>query len=266
MVAFDTAHGPVSAEDEDRMREEGVPPRPPRGELRDRVVEEGMGFLARFPAAARADVFFVALHGGPGEDGRIQGVLDLAGVAYTGSGALACRAAMNKEVTKQLLVEAGYPGGRGLPPVELLAPGGFRAQAPHLQAQWRQNLGVEVHFQVLPWAEFIDRFRNAPPHLTLMAWEPDYPDPDSYLRVAVQRHTAWRQERYLFLVERARRSLDLAERMALYAQAELILVEQVPLLPLSYPRVHLLVKPWIRSSPRSATGAFSLKDVVIEPH
>ena len=39
------------------------------------------------------------------------------------------------------------------------------------------------------------------------------------------------------LVERARRALDLAERMALYAQAELILVEQVPLLPLSYPRV-----------------------------
>lgn len=107
VVAFDTSHGPVSAEDEDRMREEGVPPRPPRGELRDRVVEEGMGFLARFPGAARADVFFVALHGGPGEDGRIQGVLDLAGVAYTGSGALACRAAMNKEVTKQLLVEDG---------------------------------------------------------------------------------------------------------------------------------------------------------------
>lgn len=106
VVSFDTAHGPLSPEDEDRMREEGIPPIPPRGELRDRVVEDGMGFLSRWPDAARADVFFVALHGGPGEDGRIQGVLDLAGVAYTGSGALACRVAMNKEVTKQLLQEA----------------------------------------------------------------------------------------------------------------------------------------------------------------
>jgi oligopeptide transport system substrate-binding protein len=172
----------------------------------------------------------------------------------------------NPERGRQLLVEAGYPGGRGLPHVELLAPAGFRAQAPHLQAQWRQDLGVEVHFQVLPWAEFIDRFRNAPPHLTLMAWAPDYPDPDSFLRVAVQRSTAWRNERYFALVERARRSLSLTERMALYARAELILVEQVPLLPLSYPRVHLFVKPWVLSSPRSATGAFSFKDMVIEPH
>ena len=167
---------------------------------------------------------------------------------------------------RQLLAEAGYRGGRGFPLVELLAPAGGRAQAPFLRDQARQHLGVEVQAQVLPWHEFVDRVRNGPPHLSLMGWAPDYPDPDSYLRVAVQRHTAWRDEQYFALVERARRSLNLTERMALYAQAELILVEQVPLLPLDYPRVHLLVKPWIRSNPRSATGAFFWKDVVIEPH
>ena len=167
---------------------------------------------------------------------------------------------------RQLLAEAGYPGGRGFPEVELLAPLGFRAQAPHLQAQWHETLGVEIGYQVLPWAEFINRVRNAPPHLTLVAWGPDYPDPDTYLRVAVQRATAWREEQYFALIERARRAMDLAERMALYAQAELVLVEQVPLLPLSYPRVHMLVKPWVRSSPRSASGAFFWKDMVIEPH
>ncbi len=167
---------------------------------------------------------------------------------------------------RQLLAEAGYSGGRGFPEVELLAPLGFRAQAPHLQAQWHEILGVEIGYQVLPWAEFINRVRNAPPHLTLVAWGPDYPDPDTYLRVAVQRATAWREEQYFALIERARRAMDLAERMALYAQAELVLVEQVPLLPLSYPRVHMLVKPWVRSSPRSASGAFFWKDMVIEPH
>jgi ABC-type oligopeptide transport system substrate-binding subunit len=108
--------------------------------------------------------------------------------------------------------------------------------------------------------------RGNPPHLNLMGWIPDYPDPDTYLRVAVQRHTAWRQERYLSLVEQARRVVDPQQRMVLYAQAEQIMAEQVPLLPLSYARQHLLVKPWVRRYPCSATGAFFWKDVVIEPH
>jgi ABC-type oligopeptide transport system substrate-binding subunit len=60
--------------------------------------------------------------------------------------------------------------------------------------------------------------------------------------------------------------MDLTERMALYARAEQILVEEVPLLPLSYPRVHLFVKPWVRSSPRATAGAFFWRDVVIVPH
>jgi oligopeptide transport system substrate-binding protein len=61
---------------------------------------------------------------------------------------------------------------------------------------------------------------------------PDYPDPDSYLRVSVQRQTTWRHEPYLTLVEQARRIMDQEKRMKLYAQAEQILVEQMPILPL----------------------------------
>jgi ABC-type oligopeptide transport system substrate-binding subunit/class 3 adenylate cyclase len=167
---------------------------------------------------------------------------------------------------RQLAAEAGYPGGEGFPEVELLAPGGLRAEAPYLQALWRENLGVEIRWKMLPWAEFTDRVFNSPPHLILVGWIPDYPDPDSYLRVAVERHTAWREERYLSLVERARRAMDPQQRMALYAQAEQILVEQVPLLPLHYGRLHLLVKPWVKRYRTSAMSGFFWKDVVIEPH
>ena len=57
----------------------------------------------------RADVVFPALHGGMGEDGTLQALLDLAGVAYAGSGMLGCALAMDKEVTKRILREAGIP-------------------------------------------------------------------------------------------------------------------------------------------------------------
>ena len=48
-----------------------------------------------------------ALHGGSGEDGTIQALLDLTGVPYTGSGHLASALAMDKDVSKQLFRQAG---------------------------------------------------------------------------------------------------------------------------------------------------------------
>src|ERR1700733_16187631 len=56
-----------------------------------------------------ADVVFLALHGGAGEDGRIQAVLDLAGMAYTGSNHIASAAAMDKELSKRLFRSVGVP-------------------------------------------------------------------------------------------------------------------------------------------------------------
>ncbi len=67
------------------------------------------------PAAARAvtdvDVVFPVLHGPYGEDGTIQGLLELAGVPYVGAGVLASAAAMDKEFTKKLLAAEGLPVG-----------------------------------------------------------------------------------------------------------------------------------------------------------
>ncbi|MFQ5696664.1 MAG: D-alanine--D-alanine ligase family protein [Myxococcota bacterium] len=55
------------------------------------------------------DVVFPVLHGRFGEDGALQGMLDLAGVAYVGSGVLASAAAMDKVATKRLCRDAGIP-------------------------------------------------------------------------------------------------------------------------------------------------------------
>jgi D-alanine-D-alanine ligase len=56
-----------------------------------------------------ADVLFLALHGGAGEGGTLQALLDLVGIPYTGSGMLASAMAMDKDVTKRLLRFAGVP-------------------------------------------------------------------------------------------------------------------------------------------------------------
>jgi D-alanine-D-alanine ligase len=65
-------------------------------------------------AAAKPDVVFNALHGTPGEDGTVQGMLDLMGVRYTHSGLVTSVIAIDKQLTKQALVPHGIPmpGGR----------------------------------------------------------------------------------------------------------------------------------------------------------
>ncbi len=63
--------------------------------------------------ATRPDVVFNALHGTPGEDGGVQGLMDLLGLRYTHSGVTASAIAIDKQLTKRLLAPAGIrmPGG-----------------------------------------------------------------------------------------------------------------------------------------------------------
>ncbi|MES2699932.1 MAG: D-alanine--D-alanine ligase [Pseudomonadota bacterium] len=63
---------------------------------------------------AKPDVVFNALHGVPGEDGTVQGMMDLMGIPYTHSGMVTSVIAIDKELTKQALVPHGIPmpGGR----------------------------------------------------------------------------------------------------------------------------------------------------------
>jgi D-alanine-D-alanine ligase len=71
-----------------------------------------LDFDARFVDAIREiapDVVFNALHGTGGEDGCIQGILEWLGVPYTGSDVTSCALAMDKHLTKKLLVSEGFP-------------------------------------------------------------------------------------------------------------------------------------------------------------
>jgi D-alanine-D-alanine ligase len=78
---------------------------------------EGRGFAVLEPGAAvgraltEVDVVFPVLHGTNGEDGTIQGLLEMAGLPYVGSGVFASAASMDKEFTKKLLAAAGLPQG-----------------------------------------------------------------------------------------------------------------------------------------------------------
>jgi D-alanine-D-alanine ligase len=84
---------------------------------------------------ANVDVVFPVLHGAYGEDGTIQGLLEMAGIPYVGAGVLASAVIMDKEYTKKLLAAEGLPVGR----YEVLRRG-----ARTLTDAQRERLGLPV--------------------------------------------------------------------------------------------------------------------------
>ena len=69
--------------------------------------------VARRLAELKPDVVFNALHGTPGEDGTVQGMMDLMGLKYTHSGLETSVIAIDKELTKMVLVPARHPHAGG---------------------------------------------------------------------------------------------------------------------------------------------------------
>ena len=110
VVAVDPAHGVILPEEEAHILGGAVGVDPPTLEDLSRLGRSAVGAaLADLPAIRRADVVFLALHGEGGEDGTMQGLLDLAGVCYTGSGCLGSAVGFDKRISKELMRLAAVP-------------------------------------------------------------------------------------------------------------------------------------------------------------
>ena len=110
VAVVDTARGYIPQSDESALLSSAVGVEPPSiAQLR--ALERGLllSGLANLAVVREADVLFLALHGGRGEDGTIQTLLEMVGVPYTGSGRLGSAMAMDKDISKRLFREAGVP-------------------------------------------------------------------------------------------------------------------------------------------------------------
>ena len=123
------------------------------------------------PVLTGVDVVFPVLHGAYGEDGTIQGLLEMAGLPYVGSGVFASAASMDKEFTKKLLAAAGLPQGDH---VVLRDPTGAVCADPDLLDEAaRERLGLPVFVKpsragssigitkVTDWAQFPEAVATA---------------------------------------------------------------------------------------------------------
>lgn len=104
VIAYDSGRGRLTGPEERRMFASKIDREPP-----EQSAVTGLPTVVSAPDLADVDLVFIAMHGGSGEDGTVQALLDLAGIPYTGSGKLGSAVGWDKDVAKRLFLAAGVP-------------------------------------------------------------------------------------------------------------------------------------------------------------
>jgi len=142
VLSVDTAHGILSAPDEQALLGGKIVKTIPTD------VQALVRLNAQLPATLRSlprtDAVFLALHGGQGEDGTLQALLDLTSVPYTGSGHLASALAMDKDLSKHLFRAAGVP----TPEWRMVGPEARREQGTGNREQDRNEFSREIEREI----------------------------------------------------------------------------------------------------------------------
>jgi D-alanine-D-alanine ligase len=104
VIAYDSGRGRLTPPDEQRLFASKIDREPP-----DQRTVTSLPTVVSAPDLADVDLVFIAMHGGSGEDGTVQALLDLAGIPYTGSGKLGSAVGWDKDIAKRLFLAAGVP-------------------------------------------------------------------------------------------------------------------------------------------------------------
>src|SRR5690606_24706118 len=153
---------------------------------------------------------------------------------------------------RELLAEAGYPGGRGIPRLTILynTSEGHRSIAEVVQQQLQNNLNIAVELQNMEWGSFLDKVQQTDYQLARAGWIADYPDPNTFLDMWVtggpQNNTNWSNAEFDQLIADAASETDPQERLEILRRAEAIWVDELPAIPMYFYTSVNLVKPNVR--------------------
>lgn len=153
---------------------------------------------------------------------------------------------------RALLTEAGYPGGKGLPPLELLfnTSENHRLLAEAIQEMWRRELGVEVRLVNQEFKVTIAERSAGRYQIMISDWVGDYLDPSTFLDLFLSssgnNHTGWSSSDYDARLFAAARSVDSSTRAVQLQQAEMLLLKAAPIAPLYYNSHLFLLHPSVR--------------------
>jgi oligopeptide transport system substrate-binding protein len=168
----------------------------------------------------------------------------------------------NEARARQLLAEAGYPEGQGLPPLELwssVTSPTARAEHEAIQRDL-QKIGIPVVLHTSEnWQQFTELLGQRPRAMYRYAWFADFPDPDNFLFSLFYSQSAnnfanYNNPQVDSLLHQAQRETDSLKRVQLYRQAETLITADAPTVNLVYYTFERLFQPYVQGIEVNALG------------
>jgi oligopeptide transport system substrate-binding protein len=185
----------------------------------------------------------------------------------------------NPDQAKRLLVEAGYGDASGnFDPEKLSATeiemitnpdANNLTYAEFIQAQWKQNLGVTIQIRVMESRTFAAAQAKLDyKGISRFGWSADYMDPFTFLSLFYtptgNNGTGWWDPKYVELLDEANRTVDHQRRYQILAQAEKLLLDAQPIMPITVGSTRWMKKPYVKGMYPNAATLIPWKWVYIE--
>ena len=158
----------------------------------------------------------------------------------TGGYTARVRLPYDPEQARKLLAEAGYPEGREFPEFELL----FNTSEAHhtlavaIQQMWKKELGIDVRLHNQEWKVYLSTRESMEFDCVRAAWFGDYNDAYTFLSLGESdngnNHTGWKHTEYDALLKQSTTTTDLEKRKEIFQQAEEILIDEMPVIPIYF--------------------------------
>ncbi|HMM19757.1 MAG TPA: peptide ABC transporter substrate-binding protein [Selenomonadales bacterium] len=172
---------------------------------------------------------------------------------------------------KKLLAEAGFPDGKGLPPITLIYNTNdiHKAIAEMIQEMWRKNLGVEVKLENQEWKVFLNNRQTGNYQVARHGWVGDYEDPLTFIGLfqseSGNNDAQYKNPEYDKMLAQSYTLQDPKARMKVFHDLEQKMVlEDTFVAPLYFSPQYFLAKPYVKGVTNVATGLSYFKYAYIE--
>ncbi|MCA9123315.1 MAG: peptide ABC transporter substrate-binding protein [Planctomycetaceae bacterium] len=163
---------------------------------------------------------------------------------------------------------AKLPGG--VPKIEITynTHDTHRAVAEVIQQQWKNNLGIDVELRNMEWNSYLAAQRTMEYSVCRAGWVPDYPDANTFIDMWVtggeNNETGWSNADYDRLVRMAAEEPDNEIRLRRLEEAEAILMDEMPIVPIYYYTGKNLVSPKVKGFFHNTLEKFPIQLMRIE--
>ncbi len=171
---------------------------------------------------------------------------------------------------RQLLAQAGYPDGKNFPSIEIL----FNTSEAHkliaeaIQRMWKEHLNIDVKLLNQDWKVYLSTMNQLDYQIARSAWIADFLDPvnflECFLSYSGNNRTGWENKQYDHLIEQAYREPDENKRNELMFQAEKILLEELPIIPIYFYTWKMLISSRVENFHPNVLGYIRWQELQIK--